>query len=123
VGGNFVYFDLNDSDLSSNVAYYVEGSGEGMVADRLKLVLNVYSDKGTKKGNTRFLLFASSLWEAALNQPIPDVVTNAILTGKEIQINIGNKKASLFKNKWQGHKFNGYDLEFTIRLIRPQLNP
>jgi hypothetical protein len=106
--------DLKDSILSSNVHYYVEGNDN--VAKKLILELNVYSHEGAKMAHAKFLTFAQSLYLAALEKAMPHSIEDAILKGNDKEIEIGDKRISLIKNKWAGHKLNGYEMEFVIQI-------
>ncbi|GAB3954928.1 hypothetical protein GCM10028805_41220 [Spirosoma harenae] len=106
------YIQLNNEIIANNIAYYV--SGNNSIAKQLKLVLNVNSQIGEDLAIQKFIECTHSLYKAALNKTLPEVLNKSILKRKDKVLSFVNKKVSIHKSEHQ-NKLKGYTFSFTIR--------
>lgn len=106
------YVNIDESTYLDNVAYYVEGDKK--IAKELKLVLNVNSANDSGLSIATFFNHASSLYEAAMNKPLPAEMESAIINVENAEIRDSNRKVVVSINKWPEHKRKGYNIDFVI---------
>jgi hypothetical protein len=108
------YIDLKESKFLDTIAYYVDGDKN--IVRKLKLVLNAHSIEGAEFSHERFLQYVQCLYQSAMNNVLPQTIKGAILKGKTIIMDEGNRKISVSMNKWQDHKRHGHNVDFSIEV-------
>ena len=106
------YKDLsNDFPLANNIAYYVEG--KKLIADEVKLVINVYVTQKAKETHAELLLSCQELTKKALDVSMPKDVSGAVTSGKAGKWTVGKGTVELKRENFSSSK--GYELHYIIR--------
>lgn len=98
--------------IPDNIAYYIEGS-EG-VAKVLKLKVNVNNTVRKHQACEKLESIAEVLSLSSLSRPLSDKMKKAISCCNSYSEKIEDKTISFVVERWENHKFNGFDLKFLI---------
>jgi len=105
------YIELDKEILSNNISYYLNGNK--LAVTSLKLILKIFDQSIVNDAHFKLLEYAKSLYNKALNKPMPLDIQSAILKGKEIRLNESIADIFVHKEKWQ-NLTNGYSIKFEI---------
>jgi hypothetical protein len=105
------YVKIDDNIPPANISYYVEGDAD--VATKLTLYLSVYNRKQDGFAITQFLQKLNLLFSSALQQPTPFQIEDSIINGKNLEMQVGNRRISIEKTFWENEK-QGYYLQCII---------
>lgn len=110
-GSDLIY--LNDNEIISNcISYYVIGNNE--VANQLKLTLAVHYPESAMIAHKRLLDLTELLHREAIGSNLPEELRRSIQIGFDLTLSDGNKKVSVSRQVWEGHKLGGYHLISTV---------
>lgn len=101
--------------LADNIAYYTEGTED--IVNTLKIKVNVNDASRSEEARNKLIELGNALCIQSLGDQLPEQIGNAIVNGKDHSEWLENKKITLFIEKWDGHKFDGYDLKLVISSI------
>lgn len=100
--------------IPHNIAYYVEGTKD--VANILKLNLNVNNISSSKEALNYFNSVTSSLYNKAIDEKFPEVLSKSILGGHDIEIEENGILVNISKDVWKNHVYNGFDIKFLLSI-------
>ena len=106
---------ISENIISDYVEYHIEGTEH--CVKHLKIILSVNDLNTSAIAHNKFLALSNVLCKASLKEELTDSIKSALLKGEELVEQHDNKKISIKKIIWPGHRFNGYDLKFTISCI------
>lgn len=105
------YFEIGDSIIPNNLAFYTEGSKEKVKI--LKLVLNVNNPEQLEDTLDFFIAVSETLLSQALSKDLPDTIKKAIMTGNNRkEYPEENIVVEFIKDVWSSRK--GYSYKFVI---------
>ncbi|WPQ61257.1 hypothetical protein SIO70_23135 [Chitinophaga sancti] len=108
---------LNDHDIISNViSYFVIGDAQR--AKKLKLLLGVHNPETATTAHKKLLDLTELLYKEALKADLPEIFKKSIQNGRNLTATEGNKKVSVSKKNWKGHRLGGYHLISIIEIER-----
>lgn len=106
--------EVTDGLYASNIAYYVEGNESA--ATTLKLVLNVNKSETEIPSQKSLHEVAVPLYKYAVNENLPNWLSNAILNREPVKRKIGGYIIEVEEYLFKNSAFNGYDIKFSITL-------
>ncbi len=99
-------------DKKSNLAYYVEGPSNTK-ANKVYLVLNVYSQSNKASVHSSLLAASKILTKKATNEALDPKIASCILAGKSASFKQGKYTIEVKKQVWSTGL--GYDTTFSIK--------
>ena len=106
------YLMLDDELFSNKISYYVVGTSD--VATQLEIVLDVMSPDRSAEAHVKMLEIANVLSLKVLGYPPPVRLGQAIVGGRDSQVETVNKSIRILKETWPNHKDKGYSLKLII---------
>lgn len=103
---------LGNEISPDNITYYIEGI-EG-IAKILKIQININDSRRSQFSREIFLDIAETLIQKSLKMNMTEYTKNALLVGEPNCESYGSKSVSVAIDFWQGHKFNGHDIELIV---------
>ena len=99
----------------NNIAYYLNGNESAV--NSLKLKLNVNDPKHAEEAHAKLLTSADILAREALGLDLRDMLSQAIITGHEGELDGPNFKITFTKSEWPNHTYGGYDIGVEVSSI------
>lgn len=107
---------LNDNQvISSCISYYVIGNSE--LVNKLKLTLTVHYPVAEIVARKKLLDLMELLHREAFGLGLSEELKQSIQIGRDLISFDENKKVSVLKKTWNGHKVGGYHLISIIEIV------